>query len=237
MDAVNLGLRCSGAVPSNVIAHACSARHRETCGRARKNRNSLNGAREQKRKQRPWQPNEHKIYRTPSSITSARARSPLTIFLVNGVKLQGVVTWFDNFCVLLRRDGHSQLVYKHAISTIMPGHPIQLFEGAEEAPRKRSDWSPDVATRALERLSPPAGSGSGTRDRHRALSAGARTRRGARAARGRAQRSPQARLDEAVGLARAIDLDVVERGHRHARRRSAPPPISARARSRRSPAS
>jgi host factor-I protein len=56
---------------------------------------------------------------------------PLTIFLVNGVKLQGVVTWFDNFCVLLRRDGHSQLVYKHAISTIMPGHPIQLFEGGE----------------------------------------------------------------------------------------------------------
>src|SRR6516165_5138036 len=59
-------------------------------------------------------------------------KTPLTIFLVNGVKLQGVVTWFDNFCVLLRRDGHSQLVYKHAISTIMPGHPIQLFEGVEE---------------------------------------------------------------------------------------------------------
>ncbi|MFZ1097324.1 MAG: RNA chaperone Hfq [Xanthobacteraceae bacterium] len=59
-------------------------------------------------------------------------KTPLTIFLVNGVKLQGVVTWFDNFCVLLRRDGHSQLVYKHAISTIMPGHPIQLFEAAEE---------------------------------------------------------------------------------------------------------
>ena len=59
-------------------------------------------------------------------------KTPLTIFLVNGVKLQGVVTWFDNFCVLLRRDGHSQLVYKHAISTIMPGHPIQLFEGGEE---------------------------------------------------------------------------------------------------------
>jgi host factor-I protein len=63
-----------------------------------------------------------------------KAKIPLTIFLVNGVKLQGVVTWFDNFCVLLRRDGHSQLVYKHAISTIMPGHPIQLFEGGEEAP-------------------------------------------------------------------------------------------------------
>ncbi|MBO6679198.1 RNA chaperone Hfq [Parvibaculum sp.] len=55
-------------------------------------------------------------------------KTNLTIFLVNGVKLQGVVTWFDNFCVLLRRDGHSQLVYKHAISTIMPAQPVQLFE-------------------------------------------------------------------------------------------------------------
>ena len=57
-----------------------------------------------------------------------KARTPLTIFLVNGVKLQGVVTWFDNFCVLLRRDGQVQLVYKHAISTIMPAGPVQLFE-------------------------------------------------------------------------------------------------------------
>jgi host factor-I protein len=48
------------------------------------------------------------------------------------VKLQGFVTWFDNFCVLLRRDGHSQLVYKHAISTIMPATPITMFESAEE---------------------------------------------------------------------------------------------------------
>jgi host factor-I protein len=65
--------------------------------------------------------------------TVRKTKTPLTIFLVNGVKLQGVVTWFDNFCVLLRRDGHSQLVYKHAISTIMPAQPIQLFdtEGAE----------------------------------------------------------------------------------------------------------
>lgn len=53
---------------------------------------------------------------------------PLTIFLINGVKLQGIVTWFDSFCVLLRRDGHSQLVYKHAISTIMPGQPVNLME-------------------------------------------------------------------------------------------------------------
>jgi host factor-I protein len=56
-------------------------------------------------------------------------KTPVTIFLVNGVKLQGIVTWFDNFSVLLRRDGHSQLVYKHAISTIMPVTPVQLFDG------------------------------------------------------------------------------------------------------------
>jgi host factor-I protein len=55
-------------------------------------------------------------------------KAPVTIFLINGVKLQGIVTWFDNFSVLLRRDAHSQLVYKHAISTIMPTQPIQLFE-------------------------------------------------------------------------------------------------------------
>lgn len=55
-------------------------------------------------------------------------KTPVTVFLINGVKLQGVITWFDNFCVLLRRDGHVQLVYKHAISTVMPTVQIQLFE-------------------------------------------------------------------------------------------------------------
>lgn len=57
-----------------------------------------------------------------------KSKTPLTVFLINGVKLQGVITWFDNFCVLLRRDGNSQLVYKHAISTVMPSAPVQLFE-------------------------------------------------------------------------------------------------------------
>ncbi len=56
----------------------------------------------------------------------------LTIFLVNGVKLTGIVTSFDNFCVLLRRDGHSQLVYKHAISTIMPSQPVQMLDEDDE---------------------------------------------------------------------------------------------------------
>lgn len=57
-----------------------------------------------------------------------KSKTPVTVFLVNGVKLQGVITWFDNFSVLLRRDGHTQLVYKHAISTVMPGAPIMLFD-------------------------------------------------------------------------------------------------------------
>ncbi len=67
-----------------------------------------------------------------------KSKTPVTVFLVNGVKLQGIITWFDNFSVLLRRDGHTQLVYKHAISTVMPGAPIMLFDpqaaGAVAAP-------------------------------------------------------------------------------------------------------
>jgi host factor-I protein len=56
-------------------------------------------------------------------------KMPLTIFLGNGVKLQGVIASFDGFTVTLVRDGFSQLVYKHAISTIMPGRPLKLFDG------------------------------------------------------------------------------------------------------------
>jgi host factor-I protein len=62
-----------------------------------------------------------------------KTKVPVTIFLINGVKLQGVITWFDNFCVLLRRDGQSQLVFKGAISTVMPSQPIQLYQGEAEA--------------------------------------------------------------------------------------------------------
>lgn len=57
-----------------------------------------------------------------------KQKTPVTVFLVNGVKLQGIITWFDNFCVLLRRDGHSQLVYKHSISTVMPVTPVSLYD-------------------------------------------------------------------------------------------------------------
>jgi len=58
-----------------------------------------------------------------------KSKISVTIFLINGVKLQGVITWFDSFCVLLRRDGQSQLVYKSAISTIMPSQPVSLYDG------------------------------------------------------------------------------------------------------------
>ena len=58
-----------------------------------------------------------------------KTKIPITVFLINGVKLQGIITWFDSFCVLLRREGQSQLVYKHAISTIMPSQDINLYNG------------------------------------------------------------------------------------------------------------
>ena len=57
-----------------------------------------------------------------------RSKTPVTMFLVKGVKLQGIITWFDNFSVLLPRDGQAQLIYKHAISTIMPSHPLDTSE-------------------------------------------------------------------------------------------------------------
>ncbi len=72
-------------------------------------------------------------------------KTPVTIFLVNGVKLQGIVTWFDNFSVLLRRDGHTQLVYKHAISTVMPSVPIQLFEPDKEPDKEESGAETEAA--------------------------------------------------------------------------------------------
>ena len=50
----------------------------------------------------------------------------VTVFLVNGVKLQGIITWFDDATILLRRDGHTQLIYKHAVSTIMPGDAVEI---------------------------------------------------------------------------------------------------------------
>ena len=67
-----------------------------------------------------------------------RDKAPVTVFLVKGVKLQGIITWFDNFSLLLRRDGQSQLVYKHAISTIMPAQAMDAEQfSSREGNRKQ----------------------------------------------------------------------------------------------------
>ncbi len=60
-----------------------------------------------------------------------KGKTPVTMFLVKGVKLQGIITWFDNFSVLLRRDGQSQLIYKHAISTIMPSGTVDISSNGD----------------------------------------------------------------------------------------------------------
>ncbi len=78
-----------------------------------------------------------------------KAKTPVTMFLVKGVKLQGIITWFDNFSVLLRRDGQSQLIYKHAISTIMPSGAVDMPEQA--AADRKSKGLQDVFLATLQR--------------------------------------------------------------------------------------
>lgn len=66
-----------------------------------------------------------------------KEKVPVTVFLMNGVKLQGVISWFDSFSILLKRDAAGQLVYKHAISTIMPAQPLDLYEGDEDEAKEK----------------------------------------------------------------------------------------------------
>ncbi|NCQ64750.1 MAG: RNA chaperone Hfq, partial [Alphaproteobacteria bacterium] len=73
-----------------------------------------------------------------------RDKAPVTVFLVKGVKLQGIITWFDNFSLLLRRDGQSQLVYKHAISTIMPAQPMDAEQFSSRDGGKKQRQLQDV---------------------------------------------------------------------------------------------
>ena len=82
-----------------------------------------------------------------------RSKTPVTMFLVKGVKLQGIVTWFDNFSVLLRRDGQSQLIYKHAISTIMPAQTVDVaaIVDAIGEPAKKSALLQDVFLNAVRK--------------------------------------------------------------------------------------
>lgn len=72
-----------------------------------------------------------------------KEKMPVTVFLVNGVKLQGIITWFDNFSMLLRRESHIQLVYKHAISTIMPTGPISLNDQEKDDDSQSAETSAD----------------------------------------------------------------------------------------------
>ena len=68
-------------------------------------------------------------------LTRARKQNiPVTMFLVNGFQLRGVITGFDCFVVILDSEGKQQVIYKHAISTIAPARPVALREDeAEEA--------------------------------------------------------------------------------------------------------
>lgn len=60
--------------------------------------------------------------------TLRKNKTPVTIYLANGVKLQGTITGFDNFSVVLRRGPQMQLIYKHAMATVVPSEPVRLFE-------------------------------------------------------------------------------------------------------------
>jgi host factor-I protein len=88
-----------------------------------------------------------------------RSKTPVTMFLVKGVKLQGIITWFDNFSVLLRRDGQAQLIYKHAISTIMPSQPLDLAEiqrlFTEQMDRRKPTLLQEVFLSAVRRAREP----------------------------------------------------------------------------------
>ena len=88
-----------------------------------------------------------------------RSKTPVTMFLVKGVKLQGIITWFDNFSVLLRRDGQAQLIYKHAISTIMPAQPIDLSDlekaFAEQESKRKGNSLQEVFLSAVRRSGEP----------------------------------------------------------------------------------
>ena len=86
-----------------------------------------------------------------------KSKTPVTMFLVKGVKLQGIVTWFDNFSVLLRRDGQTQLVYKHAISTVMPAHPLDLskIESAFSANERKPKLLQEIFLSAVHKSGDP----------------------------------------------------------------------------------
>jgi host factor-I protein len=87
--------------------------------------------------------------------TLRKSKTPVTMFLVKGVKLQGIITWFDNFSVLLRRDGQSQLIYKHAISTVMPAHPVDLAQIDKALDEKKTQLLQEIFLAAVRKSGDP----------------------------------------------------------------------------------
>jgi host factor-I protein len=87
--------------------------------------------------------------------TLRKSKTPVTMFLVKGVKLQGIITWFDNFSVLLRRDGQSQLIYKHAISTVMPAHSLDLSEIEKNFEERKSALLQEIFLTAVRKSHEP----------------------------------------------------------------------------------
>ena len=65
-------------------------------------------------------------------LNARRTRTPLTVFLVNGFQMRGTVTGFDSFIVILDSDGKQQMIYKHAISTIVPLNAVDLRDALQE---------------------------------------------------------------------------------------------------------
>jgi len=61
-------------------------------------------------------------------LRARRDRVPVTMFLMNGFQMRGYITGFDAFTVVLTSDGKQQIIYKHAISTIVPERPVPLTE-------------------------------------------------------------------------------------------------------------
>ena len=65
-------------------------------------------------------------------LTKVRKQSlPVTVFLMNGFQMRGIVTGYDPFVVVLDSDGRQQVIYKHAVSTIVPIRPVELREMEE----------------------------------------------------------------------------------------------------------
>ena len=61
-------------------------------------------------------------------LRARRDKVPVTVFLMNGFQMRGIITGFDDFVVVLDSDGKQQVIYKHAISTVAPLRPVDLSE-------------------------------------------------------------------------------------------------------------